>query len=429
MRTRPLLVVSAALIAMTAPARSFSAEVRPTRLAKYSGPDYRLPDPLRCADGTAVEDPDSWERKRRPELLEIFSREVYGRTPAGWTGELQLETRVDAEALGGRATRKEITVWFARDRSGPPMHILLYVPNDAPRPRPLFVGLNFYGNHTVHADPGITLPQGWVPARAPGAVDHRATDAGRGAQAERWQIETVLARGYATATVYCGDLCPDHPEGLAQGVNGWLAGTGIEDRAPDAWGALGVWAWGLSRVLDALAEDPDVAITRAAVHGHSRLGKAALWAGAQDTRFALVISNDSGCGGAALSKRIHGETVAAINQRFPHWFARNFRAYDDNESALPVDQHQLLALIAPRALHVASAEEDDWADPRGEFLAVRAAEPVWGLWKFSGVGVEDVPPVHEPVGDRLRYHIRAGAHDITAYDWACYLDTADRWLK
>ncbi|MBE2216513.1 MAG: acetylxylan esterase [Opitutaceae bacterium] len=404
-------------------------DVRPARLSDAPVPEYTLPDPLRCDDGTLVTTAAAWESKRRSELLELFAREVYGRTPLGRPeGQHAETTSIDPAALGGLATRKEITIWFARDRSGPVMRVLLYVPNSQPRkPRPLFLGLNFYGNHTVSADPGITLAGGWIP-KSPGVVENRATEAARGTAASRWQIEAVLARGYATATVYSGDLCPDRSDGLAEGVNGWFARTATESRADDAWGAIGVWAWGLSRALDVLAADPDIDAARVAVHGHSRMGKAALWAGAQDTRFALVISNESGCGGAALSKRIHGETVARINTSFPHWFAKNFRRYNDAEAELPVDQHQLLALIAPRALHVASAEDDDWADPHGEFLSVRGAEPVFALFGQKGPGLADVPPVHSPAGETLRYHIRSGPHDMTAYDWSAYLDTADRVL-
>ena len=408
-----------------------STESRPARLDESPVPAYTLPNPLECADGTVVRDAEVWREKRRPELLELFSREVYGRTPVGRPQGMHFEVvNVDRRALEGRATRKEVTIWLAPGRTGPAIHLLIYQPDAGGGPPwPAFLGLNFYGNHTVDHDPGIALPDGWTSSDAPGTENHRATEAARGSDASKWQVEAAIARGYATATIYCGDLCPDRPDGLKEGVNGWLNKAGMSDRVPDAWGAIGIWAWGLSRALDYLETDAAIDARRVTVHGHSRLGKAALWAGAQDERFAAVISNESGCGGAALSKRIHGETVSRINTAFPHWFARNFRQYDDKEAALPVDQHELLALIAPRPLYVASAEEDDWAGPRREFLAVKAAEPVYRLLGRTGLGVEDVPVVNHPVGEALRYHVRTGRHDLLAYDWSCYLDFADQWVR
>jgi len=252
---------------------------------------------------------------------------------------------------------------------------------------------------------------------------------GRGGQADRWQVGMVVDHGYSTVTAWYTDLCPDRIGGLDENVASIFSTGGTEGRADDAWGAIGIWAWGLSRALDYLETDRSVDARRVAVHGHSRLGKAALWAGAQDPRFAMVISNDSGCGGAALSKRVFGETVGLINKTFPHWFAKRFRAYDDNEAALPVDQHELLALVAPRPLYVASASEDLWADPKGEFLSAKLAGPVYALFGKTGVGVDEMPPVDSPVGGTIAYHLRTGKHDITAYDWAQYLKFADRHLR
>jgi hypothetical protein len=396
---------------------------------------YTLPDPLVSADGTPVRDAAVWRARRRPELLEIFSREIYGRTPGGRPAGMHWAvTSTDRRALGGKAVRREITVWFTGRKDGPKMQLLIFQPPGAPdahAPWPSFLGLNYYGNSSVSADPGVATSTAWMRANeAARIVSNRATEGTRGAHAALWDVETVVGRGYATATAYYGDLSEDRREGLTKDVGAIFDTRETDARGPDEWGAIGIWAWGLSRALDVLQEDPEIDGTRVAVHGHSRLGKAALWAGAQDERFAMVISNNSGCGGAALSMRAYGETVEAINTSFPFWFAKAFRAYNGRESALPVDQHQLLALVAPRPLHVASAEDDRWADPRGEFLALTHAEPVYALFGRKGLGVAEWPPVDQPVlGDALAYHVRTGGHSITPYDWAQYLDFADRMLE
>ncbi len=398
-------------------------------------PPYTLPDPLVANDGSRVRDAATWRAKRRPELLELFAREVYGRTPAGRPAAMHWETiAVDRAALGGKAVRKEITVWFTEKKDGPRMHLLIYQPAGAAgahSPWPAFLGLNYYGNNCVNADPGIALSTRWMrPSPEFKIVNNRVTEGTRGAHASRWDVENVIARGYATASVYYGDLCEDRNEGLTGDVGALFHTGAANDRAPDAWGAIGIWAWGLSRALDVLSADPEIDGKRVAVHGHSRLGKAALWAGAQDERFALVISNDSGAGGAALNKRIFGETVARINASFPFWFAKNFRAYNAREAALPVDAHELIALIVPRPVHVASAEDDKWADPRGEFLAAKHAEPVYALFGKKGLGVAEWPAVNHPaLGDGLAYHIRPGPHDIKPQDWGYYCDFADRVMR
>lgn len=394
-------------------------------------PPYTLPDPLLCADGMRVTSARVWEKKRRPELLRLFEEHVYGRAPGRPPGMTFEVVEQDRNALGGRATRKQVRIWFTGRRDGPSMDLLLYLPNGARGRVPAFLGLNFNGNHAVQPDPAIRLSTRWMVAeRNPCIVSNRATEACRGIEAARWAIEKILERGYALATAYYGDLEPDFPKGWKLGVRAALSPAGTNTMfAPDAWGAISAWAWGLSRALDYLETDRAVDAKRVAGMGHSRLGKTALWAGARDRRFAIVISNNSGEGGAALARRWYGETTADLNRRFPHWFCGNFKQYSDNVTALPVDQHELIALIAPRPVYVASAEEDRWADPRGEFLAALHAEPVYRLYRRPGLGVAEMPPLNTPVGSFIGYHIRTGRHDVTDYDWERYLDFADRHFR
>jgi len=371
-------------------------------------PAYTLPDPLRFADGRPVAAAD-WPR-RRAEILHLFEEHVYGAPPPGAeAARARWETVEEGAAFGGRALRRQLRGRIECPAGSVELGLLLYVPA-ATDPVPAFLGLNFGGNHTLGPDSAV------LPPRA-----GERPEAARGSAAGSWPLETILGRGYGLATLHCADAEPDHPRGWEDGVRGLFPGG--------SWGALGAWAYGLSRALDALREEPLLDGARVAVIGHSRLGKAALWAGARDERFALVVSNNSGCGGAALSRREFGETVARINASFPHWFSAAFRRYDDREGDLPVDQHMLLALVAPRPLYVASALEDRWADPRGEFLAAAAANPVYRLLGTEGLGTAEMPPPLHPVCGRIGYHIRPGGHGLTPYDWDGYLEFADRHLR
>ena len=300
------------------------------------------------------------------------------------------------------------------------------VPNERSAPAPVFVGPNFFGNHAVLDDPVIPLSTVWLPDRAEGAESNHATEAARGTGVERWSLRQVVARGYASATFYHGDLDPDFDD-FTNGVHPYYAAEAGE-RAAHEWGAIGAWTWGIHRVVDYLVTDPDIDPQRIAVMGHSRNGKAALFAGALDQRIALVVSNQSGCAGAALSRRRRGETLLSLNTFFPHWFNEAFRDFNDREDRLPFDQHMLLALIAPRPLLVASAADDAWADPEGEFLALVAAEPVYELLGAGSLAVETMPPTNSLVDSVMGYHVRPGGHGVGLDDWNVFLDFADIWL-
>jgi hypothetical protein len=389
-------------------------------------PAYTLPDPLATTAGKRVTTAREWERVRRPEILRLFEENMFGRSPGRPPGMTFEPLSIRRGALNETAVRKEIAVYLNGKKDGPRMDILLYLPASAKSKVPVFLGLNFAGNHAVTNEPDVRLSTRWMRG-GKGVVDHRATDESRGEASSRWDLANIIGHGYGLATAYYGDLEPDRADGRADGVRAvFQPPTGDPG---SEWGAIAAWAWGLSRALDYLETDPNVDAKKVIVMGHSRLGKTALWAGASDRRFAAVISNDSGEGGAAISRRNFGENVADLNRAFPHWFCANYKKYSDNVNALPVDSHMLIALIAPRPVYIASAVEDTWADPKGEFLGGLNADPVYRLLGTDGLGTKEMPGIEKPVMTTIGYHIRNGKHDVTAYDWAQYLAWADRHVR
>lgn len=387
-------------------------------------PAYTLPDPLIFNNGSKVSTKADWE-KRREEIYKLFENEVYGVSPK-WNGKVKItETSSRDNALGGIAVCKEVKLTLINGDKSLDLNLLIFLPH-SDKPIPVFLGYNFSGNHTVTDEPGIAVTTSWVRNNSrKGINDNKARESLRGSDAGSWCVKDLIARGYGLVTLYYGDADPDFDDGFKNGVHGLYN----QKRDATSWGTIAGWAWGLSRVMDYLEKVPAIDSKKVAVIGHSRLGKTALWAGASDQRFAVVISNCSGCGGAALSRRRIGETVYLINKTFPHWFCGNFKKYDNKEDNLPVDQHELLALIAPRPLYVKSADEDLWADPRGEFLSCVAASPVYELLGMKGLPVKNIPPVNQPVIGTIGYHIQTGKHAINLFDWQNYMDFADMQFK
>lgn len=392
---------------------------------------YTLPDLMLTTSGKRVTNKVDWTG-RRAELLQLFAENVYGKTPAQPVRLRFQTTSVDQSARNGLAVRKQVSIFFADYPKLPPIEVLLYIPKSATKPAPVLMGLNFCGNHCVTTEPDIALSTRWVSnARSDASVgevsvNNKATQKARGMQGRRWPVDTILKRGYALVTAYYGDIEPDHPQGWQTSVRSVLGDSArYGNSQASEWGAIGAWAWGMSRIMDYLQTDPAINARRVVLMGHSRIGKAALWAGAQDERFAAVVSNESGEGGAALSRREYGETVERLNTSFPHWFTGRYKTYNRRVADLPVDQHQLLALIAPRPLYVASADGDQWSDPKGEFLGAFQAEGAYKLYGKTGLGTVPFPGLNQPVGQTVRYHDRTGKHDVTDYDWAQYLRFAD----
>ena len=380
-------------------------------------PAYKLPDLLVDREGRPVGLPE-WESHRRGEILRLFEESVYGATPQRKLPVTYKVVERDPNAFDGLATRKQIAAFFGDRRLR--LDILLYIPNRPAKPVPAFVGLNFRGNHTVQRDPKIIR-----------RIQRKGPKYERGASENRWPVQMLLDQGYALVTLHRDQVDPDnYKNDFADGIHPLFYDKGQKKPGPKEWGAIGAWAWSLSRVLDFLETDDRIDAKRVAVMGHSRLGKAALWAGAQDSRFAVVISNNSGCGGAALYRRCYGERIHHMLKPVPYWFCTNHQQYSKREHELPVDQHMLLALMAPRPVYVASATEDRWADPKGEFLAAKHASVAYALYGKSELSEIDMMPEPEnPIHTTIGYHLRTGKHDVTAYDWQQYIKYADGFLR
>ena len=401
-------------------------------------PPYTLLNPLQLADGSLITKKSQWWRERRPQIVALFQDNVYGRIPAA-AEHAQVRVALiekPAPALGGLARREQVDLIFAPQpahgaETAWRMRILLYLPAHARGPVPVIFGLNFDGNQAIVDDPGVEPTPVWSKAHeASEPVDAAPAASTRGTRASEWQVRMVLARGYGLATAYYGDLEPDFKGQRQKSVRALF---GDDADAPDAWGAIAAWAWGIHQAVAFLQKEPGVDAKHIAVTGHSRLAKAADWAAATDPQVAALLSTESGKGGQSIQRRELGETVAHLAHNFPYWFCPSYAQWVGRDREIPADGNLLLSLIAPRPLYVASAQGDEWSDPRGEFLAARSASQVYRLLGKRALAPDTaMPPVDTPIGlaGMVAYHMRTGKHDVTAYDWEHYLDFLDQhWGK
>ncbi|QMV17439.1 acetylxylan esterase [Granulicella sp. 5B5] len=378
---------------------------------------YTLPDALRLADGKPVTTAKMWFAKRRPEIVKLFETQQYGIAPGRPSAERFEITDKGTPALNGTAIRKQITIHLTADADGPAIHLLEYIPASAKKPVPLLLCISFGAVQFAVDDPGITPQKTWDPKTNTKIVP-KASLFGR------LNIPDVLAAGFGVATFYYGDVAPDYPAGFNNSIQAHYLKPGQTKPAPDEWGTISAWAWGMSRVEDYLETDPAVDAHRVAIHGVSRLGKTVMWAGAHDQRFALVIASCSGEGGAALSHRDYGETIAHLEAptRYPYQFAGNWAKYGGFPDTAPFDANMLVALIAPRPLLLQTGNTDFWSDPKGEFLAEVAAAPVYKLLGKDPLDTTTWPAAKTPILHDLGYYMHDGGHGMVPSDWQIYID-------
>lgn len=364
-------------------------------------PDYQLPDPLVASNGAKVADAQTWYQQRRPELMELFRTQVYGRRPSTpyKTQAKVVQTRDNVFGLG--ASGAQYTLTIETENGSHSFDFVLFVPQSK-QPVPVVVQMN--NRKFISLDEADKQPDGF------------------------WSVKRILEAGFATAAFHTSDVDPDRKDGYEQGIRALLDDPDSDEDS--RWKALSAWGWGASRVLDHLETMPAIDAKRSAIVGHSRGGKSALWTAAEDTRFAIAYSNNSGCGGAALSRRAYGETVKRITSSFPHWFCNRFANFSDRESELPVDQHQLIALVAPRSVYVTSSDQDLWADPKGEYTSLINAAPVFKLLGLQAIEPSEMPALDAPRHQGATgYHVRSGAHNLTEQDWVSFLKFAKSRFK
>lgn len=410
MKRKPLMALGMVTFVAIAAAKDTGWQARPEAIAQAQKAQpgfnydesrvgsYTLLDPL-AYKGGKVTSKEAWPA-RRAQILELFRANVYGRSPGRPEHVAFSVVEENPAAMDGAATLRRIAISSRQGQRSHQFTLTLFLPNKPSGPVPVFLLIN--NRPPSNTDPTRKEKSGF------------------------WPAEQVIARGYGIAAFHSAELAPDDAKTYRDGAIGFFDDGSARSKSY-TWGALAAWGWGASRAMDYFDTDPRVDKAHVAVVGHSRGGKAALWAGAEDERFAMVVSNESGEGGAALSRRNFGETIERINTSFPHWFTETYKTFNRRAAELPVDQHMLMALTAPRAVYVASADEDLWSDPRGEFLALAASSPVFALWGNPAIAADNMPSVDTPIiVGRRGYHIRTGGHNLTPYDWDRYMNFAER---
>ena len=387
-------------------------------------PEYTLPDPLRLTNGEPVRDAETWYKKRRPEIVRLFEENQFGRCPKR-PDDMSFDVfDKGTSAFDGKAIRKQVTIYFSGDKSGPKMDLLIYLPDGVNKPVPLLLNAGFTASSLMVDDPGVKVGEIWN-------RNKQKVPAKKGFRFGGLNVLPVLEKGFGIANVYYGDIDPDFLGGVQYGVRKLYLKPGQTEPASDEWGSIAAWGWGLSRALDYFETDEKIDAKRIALMGISRLGKTVLWAGARDTRFAMVIASCSGEGGAALSRRNYGETIKHLTapSRYPYQFCANYQKYGDHVDKFPVDAHMLLALIAPRPVLLQTGNTDKWSDPKGEFLAAVAAEPVYQLLGKKGLGTKQIPQAGQAILRTIGYYMHAGGHGTRPSDWDVLLKFMQMHLK
>lgn len=388
-----------------------------------------MPSALTSLDGRPVHSVAEWTKGRKGELKELFAHYMYGPIPGRPQGMRFVNAGSYTDFLGGKANLKLVRIETGPG-TAPQIDLLLVTPKETPngKPAPVFLVMNFCGNQAVTEDSRVPLTRSWLSSSCKGSVANAATEASRGAQAKDWPLEEIVRRGYAVATFHSADVDPDRQE-ASTGLYAWLAENQPGGNNPTNRGTIAAWAWGFQRCVDYLVQDPAIDAKRIAALGHSRNGKTALLAAAYDERIAIAFPHQAGCGGSAPSRGKIGESVRAINDRFPHWFNARFKEFNTEPERLPFDQNCLVALCAPRPVLFSAAEDDQWANPAGQFQVLQAAAPVYQLFGTEGLSAREMPEFGRLINSPLGYYIRKGKHSMTAEDWGVFMDFADVHLK